>query len=777
MRPRKQTTSVSPASFIGEFTEITGLRPSFDDEYLDQLGRLVDYLRNEAIRPLPERRREFLAHVNSKFRLNAAPISRFFGAAAAHGITFHFHHKNRIQRAFDLQSRVALEEVLAHRGVSASLRERLVRLFEPVSDKTTISSLSSECEAPSKLRIEKGNRDIFGEILKAQFSAFMWVSLPEIAMHRYFDPHFDASEYRESFWDQLHLRSPKLFSRRHALSIARISQPVIDAISSSDHLRGAIADHLSMAYDAIDNYGFLVLLVDSVTIANRSVEWEIAADATLFAEKHRYERLEKAYFRWEEIRDATKRHIPNVPEGARFDLANEGFTYRDCFVLQSAAGDTRQLMLIFQKNQRDETPIPCPACRSNDVQGNSYPSLGVRSWECNNPLCPDRSKYNRGKRYSFRGLVMQQAIEGDGNEIPPGCVRRWMRDVVGNAEPREVVEMLCRHYSMHGDTIHVYNWPDFDATSFGRETLHHELRLTPQKHAFWDGPLFQRYALPRQVAPREAKNLGDDRFRVLLGDSAEVLRTIPDEYFDGAVTSPPYYNAREYSQWPNIYCYLQDMYDINREVFRTLKPGAVYLYNIFDYFDNENTVALSAMGQKRMILSAYTVDLFRRIGFQLLGNTVWDKGDIEGKRGFNAGNYSPYYQSPFNCWEHVLIFGRPSTPSALDTTPPAPAFRDLQRKIARVKPVIKMVRGENTHGHTAPYPDEIPELLVTRLKPDAVILDPFGGSLTSGRAAERHGLRSVCIERSAEYCQLGLQLRSRQPRSTQRTRDLTLFDA
>ena len=61
------------------------------------------------------------------------------------------------------------------------------------------------------------------------------------------------------------------------------------------------------------------------------------------------------------------------------------------------------------------------------------------------------------------------------------------------------------------------------------------------------------------------------------------------------MTSPPYYNAREYSQWPSMYCYLQDMFEVNAEVFRGLKPGSHYFYNIFDYFDNENIIALSVM--------------------------------------------------------------------------------------------------------------------------------------------------------------------------------------
>ncbi|WP_424054244.1 DNA methyltransferase, partial [Planktothrix agardhii] len=106
----------------------------------------------------------------------------------------------------------------------------------------------------------------------------------------------------------------------------------------------------------------------------------------------------------------------------------------------------------------------------------------------------------------------------------------------------------------------------------------------------------------------------------------------------GAVTSPPYYNAREYSQWSNIYCYLYDMYNISKEVFRCLKHGSPYLFNIFDYFDNENIIVFSDMGKKRLILSSYISFIFRHIGFTHLGNIAWDKGEIEGNRNFNQGN-------------------------------------------------------------------------------------------------------------------------------------------
>jgi DNA modification methylase len=202
------------------------------------------------------------------------------------------------------------------------------------------------------------------------------------------------------------------------------------------------------------------------------------------------------------------------------------------------------------------------------------------------------------------------------------------------------------------------------------------------------------------------------------------------------------------------------MYNSAREVFRTLRPGALYLFNIFDYFDNENNIVLSAMGKKRMILGAYIIDLFRRVGFRVLTNVVWYKGEIEGKRNFNQGNKSPYYQFPFNCWEHILVFAKPSAASPIA---PLPTILDC-------KPVIKMIRGENVLGHSAPFPPAIPELLLSRTGRGKTVLDPYSGSMTTARIAHRRGIRSISIELHQSYCELGLRLLEGE------NANLTLFD-
>jgi len=728
-----------------------------DPKFVQRCEALANYLSSYQLLPLEERERAFLAQVNWKFRINAEQLADFYARSAKLGKTFNYHQKNAIQLLFDRNELERLPDLLKSFELDTPIIEILVNSATCATLADTRAVLYAELNTPSKLRSEVGERDVHLQILQALFASFLWVSLPPRDIHRFFDTDFDEEHYCESFWEELQRRSPRLFHRDEAVHILIVTEVWCKQFDSLNSLRDALLCRVRDSYEQLNNYGFLVVLLQSVQFGERDISWDLASDIILFGEKHLERPLDRAYFRPERIKAETLEYIPNLNTyEACFELVNEGFTYRDCFILQRQQMKQIEQLIVIQKNHRDETIVPCPTCRSSEVEGNSYPSLGVKSWECRNPLCPDRSKYNRGKRFSFRGLAMQQAIDDERNDIAVDFVKRWRRDVVEKANYNEVLEMIVRYYSIWGDEIRCFGeLPKQPVEMLGR-VLHWEpMALQGEGCAaawFDNAAFFKRYrAAPPEIPSAHWTNLGDDQLKVFCGDSRHVMRSFEEASIDGGVTSPPYYNAREYSQWPNIYCYLQDMFEINSQVFRVLKPGGLYFYNIFDYFDNENITALSAMGQKRVTLSAYTVDLFRRIGFECVGNIVWDKGEIEGKRGFNAGNFSPFYQSPFNCWEHILIFRKPGMES--------PEFGGS--RILRAKPVIKMIRGKNTHGHTAPFPEEIPLLCIKALPNNSVILDPFGGSLTTGRVAVATGRRAICIEQRREYCELGLSLYKR----------------
>lgn len=65
-------------------------------------------------------------------------------------------------------------------------------------------------------------------------------------------------------------------------------------------------------------------------------------------------------------------------------------------------------------------------------------------------------------------------------------------------------------------------------------------------------------------------------------DCLSGLKILDNECIDVVVTSPPYYNAREYSYWETVEQYLSDMEKIFSEVFRTLKNHHYIVVNVGD---------------------------------------------------------------------------------------------------------------------------------------------------------------------------------------------------
>lgn len=512
-------------------------------------------------------------------------------------------------------------------------------------------------------------------------------------------------------------------------------------------------NYLKEYYKKLDNYSDIVITIPPMgMIDDNDVQWELFADLILFAEKHYYHKLDRKYFRKQEIIDRTKNYIPDLNlEKANLDEVADGFVFKDCYVVKNKNSAGYVLTLVLEKNFRDERKINCPACQSNDVRGNSYSILNVKSWECNNPLCPDRSIYNRGKRYSYVSYMRQKQMENPKNEIPSKLLKQWRRDVVEINDYEEIFKMACLFYSFVGDTIDVLSDTiETNRIYLGRKINNANIGKIQSKiyTNFINSCYFDRYNYDNRshISSESSEKIRLSSKTVLIkGDSREVLKKYSDNYFDGVVTSPPYYNAKKYSHWENIYCYLYDMRNIGKEVYRTLKSNGVFLYNIFDYFDNERNVTFSAMGNKRMILGAYTIDLFRRIGFKISGNIIWDKGQVQGNRHFNQGNNMPYYQAPLNCWEHVLVFTKGKK---------APKFKQLYSKIEKISPVIKYIKGKNIVGHEAPYPDKIPDLILNCLNKEDVVLDPFSGSFTTGIAANKKDINSVSIEISEKYVEL-----------------------
>lgn len=749
-----QLSISSVDSFEKLLQHLTSLDVPIGQDVRSSLSRVLAALGPSDRVPSVDVSRRFYGRVNEKMRANAAVVASVFSAAAKAGWTFNYHQKRSITRAVDQSDLAVLRQRLEGHGLPRDLVERILRDSAPLTFKESREAIRQEALSPSKLR-KAHDRDVRLDVQNAAAGALVWSLWPAAKLYALGGGGGDGEEASD-YLRYLQERSPALFSRDRVLSIRFLGTAECELAGRT---RSALEPWLREEYEQLSNHGYIALVLNADS-GGKQWAWDVACDVILVAEKFQESAVKQMFFRWKEVAAATHGAIGGSADlkGAEFELMNEGFTYRDTFVLTDSSDKVVRLVVVMQKNQRDETIIPCPGCRSYAVEGNSYPSLGVKSWECRNPLCPERSIYNRGKRYQFKSIINQAAIEDPRDLIPVPSVRRWQRDVLPFESDTEIVDTLFRHYSMSDDGVRIVNAWDGVNPTVRRRVSHVECEPESDRAAFWDSPFFKRFlplelTQPSAVIPPPAAAFTSDAIgeqTVFAGDSTEVLASLGAGWVDRAITSPPYYNAREYSQWPNLYAYLHDMTNNALSVYRSLKPGASYAYNIFDYFDNDRTVVFSDMGKKRLVLAPLLVDIFKRIGFELCGVIPWDKGEIQGKRGFNAGNFSPFYQAPFNCWEHVIVVRKPAT----EPLPALAIAPSLLSKVARIRPVLKMVRGLNTHGHTAPFPVELPALLLKGLDRRAQVLDPYAGSGTTGVAALGAGLSSVLIEQDAAYYNL-----------------------
>ncbi len=112
--------------------------------------------------------------------------------------------------------------------------------------------------------------------------------------------------------------------------------------------------------------------------------------------------------------------------------------------------------------------------------------------------------------------------------------------------------------------------------------------------------------------------------RLILGNSEKILKSFPDNSIHLAVTSPPYFNAREYSQWPTLEAYLVEMRKIFNEVFRVLDNHRVFVLNVGDV---NCQLGKQPWTKRRVPLGALFTIMCQEIGFEYVDDYIWHKGE------------------------------------------------------------------------------------------------------------------------------------------------------
>lgn len=247
---------------------------------------------------------------------------------------------------------------------------------------------------------------------------------------------------------------------------------------------------------------------------------------------------------------------------------------------------------------------------------------------------------------------------------------------------------------------------------------------------------------------------------VLYHGDARKLSYIEDSSVHLVLTSPPYFNLKEYRRGDNqlgiindYQQFVDELEKVWRECYRILVPGGRIVCVVGD-------VCLSRRQYGRHAVMPLHSDIAvscRKIGFDNLNPILWHKIS---NAAFEANTNCSILGKPYepnaiikNDMEYILMERKPG------------GYRkptEEQRELSRIKKddfqnwfsqIWEMPGASTKNGHPAPFPIELATRLVKMFSfAGDTVLDPFCGSGTTMIAALQNDRNSIGVETEQFYC-------------------------
>lgn len=243
--------------------------------------------------------------------------------------------------------------------------------------------------------------------------------------------------------------------------------------------------------------------------------------------------------------------------------------------------------------------------------------------------------------------------------------------------------------------------------------------------------------------------------KIINGDS-RFMAELPDNSVHLALTSPPYWQLKDYGSDNQIgfhesyESYINNLNLVWKECYRTLHNGCRLCVNIGDQFAR----AVYYGRYKVIPIREEIIKFCENIGFDYMGAIIWQKVTTSNTTGggVQMGSY-PYPRNGILKldYEFILVFKK---------------LGDAPKPTKENKELSKMTAGEwNTFfaghwnfagarqdNHIAMFPEELPKRLIKMFAfVGDTVLDPFAGSGTTNLAAKNLERNSVGYEINSEF--------------------------
>lgn len=296
--------------------------------------------------------------------------------------------------------------------------------------------------------------------------------------------------------------------------------------------------------------------------------------------------------------------------------------------------------------------------------------------------------------------------------------------------------------------------------------------------------------------------------KIMHGNSLEVLKTLEDESIDCVVTSPPYWQIRDYGVSGQIGLegdvneFLEKLIDVFNEIYRVLKKTGTLFVNMGDTYSNVNAKLAGGTNNKRhgkengyktvprkttikrkskmMIPERLAIKMIES-GWILRNEIIWHKpnilpesvndrftNDFE-KVFFFSKDQKYYFKKQYEPYSNKTMtgFGNGIMPDNTKRLNPGESKAGMRE--GREWKAVYNENGRNmrtvwniaTKGikeaHFAIFPEElVRRCLDSGCPEDGIVLDPFLGSGTTLKVAKSLNMHGIGIELKREYIDIAV---------------------
>lgn len=243
-----------------------------------------------------------------------------------------------------------------------------------------------------------------------------------------------------------------------------------------------------------------------------------------------------------------------------------------------------------------------------------------------------------------------------------------------------------------------------------------------------------------------------DKPILLRGNNVETLKKIDENSVQLIFTSPPYYNAKIYSNYHSYKDYLEDMYKTLEACYRVLEDGRFIIINVSPVISKRPGREFESI---RYPIHFDFHNLLIRAGFYFIDEIQWIKPEssVKNRNGGYQQTHMPLSYKP-NCINESIMVYRKSAPFLLDRNI-AMYDKSLANDADFESSNCWYIAPTSNKNHPAVFPKELCRRILKyySFRGD-VVLDPFAGSGTFGEVAIEMERTPILCEQNENYCDL-----------------------